>query len=167
MTVSSNTVKRGNMMNKILIVCLGNICRSPTAQAVLTAKAKQGNIPLQVDSAGTINYHQGKAPDQRAQAAGEKRGYDFNGFTSRPVNEQDFAYFDYILAADEQNKADLLALCPAPYRHKIHLFLSFSDLSESEIPDPYYGGEAGFEHVLDLLETASEQLLARLGGHHE
>jgi len=154
-------------MKRILIVCLGNICRSTTAQAVLMAKAKQHDMPLEVDSAGTINYHQGKGPDQRAQVAGEKRGYDFTGFTSRPINASDFVYFDYILAADEQNKADLLAHCPAQYQHKIHLFLSFSDLPETEIPDPYYGGKEGFEHVLDLLERASEQLLAQIGVHHE
>ena len=150
-------------MKKILIVCLGNICRSPTAEAVLKAKAKQLGIEVEVDSAGTINHHQGKGPDKRSQAAGKRRGYSFEGISSRPVKQDDFAYFDYILAADKQNKHDLLALCPLQYQHKIQLFLSFSDVHETEIPDPYYGGTEGFELVLDLLETASEQLLDKIG----
>lgn len=146
-------------MKKILIVCLGNICRSPTAEAVLKAKAKSLGVEVEIDSAGTINHHQGKGPDKRAQAAGERRNYSFEGITSRPVSNTDFEYFDYILAADKQNKADLLARCPQQYQHKIALFLSFSELNESEIPDPYYGGDEGFELVLDMLEIASEQLL--------
>jgi len=149
-------------MKKILIVCLGNICRSPTAEAVLKAKAKLRGIMLEVDSAGTINHHQGKGPYQLAKVAGELRGYSFEGITSRPVNANDFIHFDYILAADKQNKADLLAQCPAQFKHKIELFLAFSDMGEMEIPDPYYGGEDGFELVLDLLEKASNQLLDRV-----
>ncbi|TEW55974.1 low molecular weight phosphotyrosine protein phosphatase [Psychromonas sp. RZ22] len=150
-------------MKKILIVCLGNICRSPTAEAVLKAKAKLRGINIEVDSAGTINHHQGKGPDQRSRAAGERRGYSFQGITSRPVTTQDFAYFDYIFAADRQNKIDLLTRCPEQYADKIALFLSLSDVKESEIPDPYYGGEQGFELVLDLLEKASDQLLDKIG----
>lgn len=150
-------------MKKILIVCLGNICRSPTAQAVLTSIVKQRGLDIEVDSAGTIGVHQGKRPDSRSRAAGEKRGYNFTGITSRPVQEQDFAHFDYIFAADKQNKMDLMARCPAQYQHKIALFLEFAGAEQSEIPDPYYGGEQGFELVLDLLEQASNQLLDKLG----
>lgn len=150
-------------MKKILIVCLGNICRSPTAEAVLKARVKARGMEIEVDSAGTINNHQGKGPDKRSQAAGELRGYSFKGIVSRPVTEHDFEHFDYIFAADEQNKADLLSRCPLQYANKIHLFLSMSDVKETEIPDPYYGGEQGFELVLDLLETASDQLLDKIG----
>jgi len=149
-------------MKKVLIVCLGNICRSPTAEAVLKAKAAQRGIHIEIDSAGTINNHQGNGPDKRAKAAGELRGYSFEGIFSRPINRHDFEYFDYILAADKQNKADLLAQCPEQYQHKVALFLSFSDVNESEIPDPYYGGTQGFELVLDLLEKASDQLLDKI-----
>ncbi|WP_028867746.1 low molecular weight protein-tyrosine-phosphatase [Psychromonas arctica] len=147
---------------KILIVCLGNICRSPTAEAVLRAKAKMREIDIEVDSAGTADYHQGKGPDSRAKKTGEKRGYSFRGITSRPVTIEDFAYFDYILAADKQNKYDLLARCPLQFKTKVDLFLSMTEVQETEIPDPYYGGEQGFELVLDLLETASDQLLDKI-----
>ncbi|MDA7745707.1 low molecular weight phosphotyrosine protein phosphatase [Psychromonas sp.] len=150
-------------MKKILIVCLGNICRSPTAEAVLKAKAIERGINIEIDSAGTISNHRGKSPDKRSQAAGERRGYSFEGIVSRPVNTNDFEYFDYILAADQQNKSDLLVQCPPQYAHKIALFLEFSGVEESEIPDPYYGGEQGFELVLNLLEKASDQLLDKIG----
>lgn len=150
-------------VKKVLIVCLGNICRSPTAEAVLKAKAKTRSIDIEIDSAGTINNHQGKGPDKRSMAAGARRGYSFKGIVSRPVNDQDFEYFDYILAADQQNKRDLLARCPEQYKEKIDLFLAFSDVPEIEIPDPYYGGEQGFELVLDLLDIASDQLLDKIG----
>ncbi len=149
-------------MKKILIVCLGNICRSPTAEAVLRTKAKLRGIDIEVDSAGTIDYHQGKGPDRRAKTAGEKRGYSFRGITSRPVTAEDFVYFDYILAADEQNKCDLLARCPLQFITKVDLFLNIAEVEETEIPDPYYGGEQGFELVLDLLENASDQLLDKI-----
>jgi len=146
-------------MKKVLVVCLGNICRSPTAEAVLRATAKKLSIDIEIDSAGTINHHQGKSPDKRSMAAGEARGYSFSGITSRPVTQADFELFDYILAADRSNVADLKLICPAHLQHKISLFLSFAKADNDEIPDPYYGGEAGFELVLDLLEDASTQLL--------
>ncbi|MDN2662033.1 low molecular weight phosphotyrosine protein phosphatase [Psychromonas sp. 14N.309.X.WAT.B.A12] len=150
-------------MKKILIVCLGNICRSPTAEAVLRTKSVNQGINLQVDSAGTINYHQGNKPDTRAIAAGEKRGYSFSGISSRGVIAEDFSEFDYILAADQENKQDLLKRCPAQYQYKIDLFLAFAGLGEQVIPDPYYGGDQGFELVLDLLEKASENILVKIG----
>lgn len=150
-------------MKKILIVCLGNICRSPTAEAVLKSIVKKRGLDFIVDSAGTIAVHQGKGPDKRSQSAGEKRGYSFAGISSRPVLDNDFAEFDYIFAADRQNKQDLLARCPKQYQNKIALFLEFADVGKSEIPDPYYGGEQGFELVLDLLEEASEKLLDKIG----
>ncbi|WP_282176773.1 low molecular weight protein-tyrosine-phosphatase [Vibrio nereis] len=148
-------------MNKILIVCMGNICRSPTGEAVLKAKAQQMGIDIMVDSAGTIGYHQGNPPDPRAKAAGEKRGYSFRGIRARRVVEADFEEFDLILAADNDNLADLQQRCPAHLQHKLALFLSFSDSNHDEIPDPYYGGDNGFELVLDLIENASDNLLKR------
>ncbi len=147
---------------KILIVCMGNICRSPTGEAVLKAKAKQLGVLVEVDSAGTIGYHQGGLPDERARAAGEKRGYSFAGIRARKVIDSDFEQFDYILAADGANLEDLMLRCPKSHQHKLSLFLSHSPSSYEEIPDPYYGGDQGFELVLDLIEQASEQFLLTL-----
>ena len=149
-------------MKKILVVCLGNICRSPTAEAVLRATAKKMAVDIEVDSAGTINYHQGNAPDKRSMATGEARGYSFKGITSRLVDVSDFDYFDLILAADNSNVDDLKSICPGHLQYKIDLFLNYAQADSNEIPDPYYGGEAGFELVLDLLEDASTQLLTTI-----
>ncbi|WP_114765715.1 low molecular weight protein-tyrosine-phosphatase [Vibrio rhodolitus] len=149
-------------MKKILVVCMGNICRSPTGEAVLRAKAQQLGIDVEVDSAGTIGYHQGNPPDERARKAAELRGYSFKGIRSRKVEQSDFAKFDLILAADHDNLHDLQAICPAEYQAKLKLYLSFSAGEEQEIPDPYYGGEQGFELVLDLLEDAAENVLTTL-----
>ncbi|WP_022940834.1 low molecular weight protein-tyrosine-phosphatase [Psychromonas hadalis] len=149
-------------MKKILVVCLGNICRSPTAEAVLRATAKKMHIQIEIDSAGTINNHQGNLPDKRSMAAGEARGYSFKGITSRQVILDNFDYFDLILAADNSNVADLKSICPPHLHYKIALFLSYAQAETDQIPDPYYGGESGFELVLDLLEDASAQLLTKL-----
>lgn len=149
-------------MKKLLVVCMGNICRSPTGEAVLRAKAKQMGIDVEVDSAGTIGYHQGNPPDSRSQAAGERRGYSFKGIRSRQVESKDFDYFDLILAADNANLTDLKAICPQEHLHKLKLYLSFGESDYEEIPDPYYGGDRGFELVLDLLEESAEQVLKQL-----
>ncbi len=146
-------------MTKILVVCMGNICRSPTGEAVLRAKAQQMGIDVEVDSAGTIGYHQGNPPDERSRQAGERRGYSFKGIRSRQVEANDFEYFDLILAADRDNLRDLKTICPNQYQHKLKLYLSFGGSEQQEIPDPYYGGERGFELVLDLLEEAAEAVL--------
>ncbi|HDY8049183.1 TPA: low molecular weight phosphotyrosine protein phosphatase [Vibrio vulnificus] len=146
-------------MKKILVVCMGNICRSPTGEAVLRAKAQQLGIDVEVDSAGTIGYHAGNTPDHRAMQAGQLRGYSFSGIRSRQVTPEDFANFAMILAADKANLADLFDICPKEYRHKVSLFLSHAELDVDEIPDPYYGGEEGFDLVLDLIEAASEAIL--------
>ncbi|MGY3686430.1 low molecular weight protein-tyrosine-phosphatase [Vibrio coralliilyticus] len=146
----------------ILVVCMGNICRSPTGEAILRAKAEQMGVDVEVDSAGTIGYHQGNPPDPRSKAAGEQRGYSFKGIRSRKVVDSDFEHFDLILAADRDNLADLKAQCPSQYQEKLRLFLSFGEAGEEEIPDPYYGGDKGFELVLDLIEEASEKLLRSL-----
>ncbi|EGA65758.1 low molecular weight protein-tyrosine-phosphatase [Vibrio brasiliensis] len=150
------------MAKSILVVCMGNICRSPTGEAILRAKAAQLGIDVNLDSAGTIGYHQGNPPDSRAKAAGEKRGYSFKGIRSRKIVSSDFEQFDLILAADRDNLADLVAQCPDHLRDKVQLFLSYSDSDYDEIPDPYYGGDSGFELVLDLIEEASEKILRTL-----
>lgn len=149
-------------MKKILVVCLGNICRSPTAEAVLRAKALQQGVTLAVDSAGTAAYHCGNPPDKRSQAAALKRSYSFKGIHARQVQQHDFEYFDLILAADKQNLADLMAQCPAHLQYKLALFLSYGSSTIDEIPDPYYGGEQGFEQVLDLIEDACDAIIKNL-----
>ncbi|ARV73068.1 low molecular weight protein-tyrosine-phosphatase [Vibrio campbellii] len=149
-------------MKKLLVVCMGNICRSPTGEAVLRAKAKELGISVEVDSAGTIGYHAGNPPDARSMQAGKQRGYSFEGMRSRKVTVGDFDEFDMVLAADKANLADLLDICPTEHRHKVSLFLSHGDSDYDEIPDPYYGGDAGFELVLDLIEDASEVILKKL-----
>ncbi|WP_425665980.1 low molecular weight protein-tyrosine-phosphatase [Vibrio tubiashii] len=149
-------------MKKLLVVCMGNICRSPTGEAILRAKSQQLGIPVEVDSAGTIGYHQGNPPDSRAKAAGEHRGYSFKGIRSRKVVSGDFEDFDLILAADRDNFTDLIQQCPQHLQHKVKLFLDYSNSEYEEIPDPYYGGDAGFELVLDLIEEASENVLKSL-----
>ena len=146
-------------MKKILVVCMGNICRSPTGEAVLREKAQQLNIDVLVDSAGTIGFHQGNPPDSRSKVAGEKRGYSFKGITSRKVVANDFEEFDFILAADRANLTDLMSQCPAHLQYKLALFLSFGDSQYQELPDPYYGEGDGFELVLDLIEESSEAIL--------
>lgn len=144
------------------MVCLGNICRSPTAEAVLKAKVAKLRVNIEVDSAGTIGYHAGNPPDSRSQATGQKRGYNFKGMQSRKVIADDFEYYDLILAADKSNLADLKTACPEHLQYKLSLFLSHSDNDIDEIPDPYYGGDNGFEQVLDLIEDASDALLDAL-----
>ena len=149
-------------ISKILVVCMGNICRSPTGEAVLKHKAKVLGLDLTIDSAGTIGYHSGEKPDSRSMKAGEKRGYSFKGQYSRKVKQSDFTEFDLILAADKQNLADLQASCPNDHQHKLKLFLSFADRQYDEVPDPYYDAGDSFELVLDLIEDASDKLLTKI-----
>ncbi|WP_462172248.1 low molecular weight protein-tyrosine-phosphatase [Pseudoalteromonas xiamenensis] len=149
-------------IQKILVVCMGNICRSPTMEAVLKYKAERAGLELHVDSAGTISYHQGNPPDSRSKSHGELRGYSFSGMQARQVTLSDFSHFDLILCADKSNLADLKSRCPEIEWHKVGLFLQFGDMGYSEVPDPYYGGEKGFELVLDLVENAAEGLINQL-----
>jgi protein-tyrosine phosphatase len=146
----------------VLFVCLGNICRSPTAQAVFAARAKSAALDLIVESAGTGAWHEGEPPDPRSIEAGRGRGYSFTGQTARKVEPLDFARFDYILAMDGQNLRELEALCPQSYGGHLGLFLDFAGKAGADVPDPYYGGERGFETVLDLIERASDGLLKTL-----
>ena len=147
----------------ILFVCMGNICRSPTAEAVLRAMAVRAGIVahIRVDSAGTHDYHAGCPPDWRATQAAQKRGYDLAPLRARQVEVADFERFDRIYAMDWMNLGQLEALRPRDYRGKLALFLDVvPDLGVREVPDPYDGGPEGFERVLDLIERASEALVA-------
>ena len=151
------------MAKKILFVCLGNICRSPTAHAVFRHKAKQRQLQVEIESAGTSAYHEGAKPDQRSVRLGHERGYDFSAIYSRPVKDQDFAYYDEIYAMDAQNLTDLERRCPAEHQGKLKLFLQFHPDYPSirEVPDPYYGGVRGFERVMDLIEQGCDAVLDR------
>ncbi len=150
---------------KVLFVCMGNICRSPTAEGVFRHHVAQQSLQnyFMIDSAGTHGYHIGSKPDKRAQETSLSRGVDISRQRSRRVSQDDFKIFDYILAMDEDNQNNLLFDCPEQYKHKVKLFMSYaSDAAETEVPDPYYGGMRGFEYVLDLVEAASEGLLSDL-----
>ena len=146
----------------VLFVCLGNICRSPTAEAVFRHKAEQAGLKLTIDSAGTHGYHIVSPPDKRSQATGEARGYSFKGLKCRRVADEDFEKFDFILAMDNDNLKNLRGMSDPSHHEKIKLFLDFAGYEGEEVPDPYYGGKKGFELVLDLIETASDGLIASL-----
>jgi protein-tyrosine phosphatase len=156
---------------KVLFVCMGNICRSPTAQGVFQAMVAEAGLAqrIAIDSAGTHAYHIGNPPDTRASRAAARRGLDLTGQRARRVETADFARFDYVLAMDSSNLDDLLSICPHEHRQKVRLFLEFSaPAGRTDVPDPYYGGERGFERVLDLVEEGASALLddirARLDG---
>ena len=150
---------------RVLFVCLGNICRSPTAEAVLRHLAAQ-QAPLlnvEIDSAGTADYHIGAAPDPRSQRAALARGIDISGLRARQVTERDFLHFDLILAMDRANLRELQSLQPDRASAQLQLFMEYApSLGVLEVPDPYYGGASGFEEVLDLAAAASRGLLASL-----
>ena len=144
---------------------MGNICRSPTAEGVLrTLVARDGLAAyFEIDSAGTHGYHVGAPPDARSRKAALERGYDLSQLRARRVNELDFKHFDRILSMDRENLSLLQRACPDEHRHKLGLFLECAEnRDEDEVPDPYYGGEDGFEHVLDLIEDAARGLIAQM-----
>lgn len=149
-------------MVKVLFVCLGNICRSPTAEGIFRQMVRDQGLDAQIitDSAGTGDWHVGNPPDGRAQRAAAARGYDLSDLRARQAKPVDFRDFDYVLAMDRSNYANLEAICPPGYEDRLHMFLSFYPNSpEAEVPDPYFGGAAGFDYVLDLVEEASNGLL--------
>ncbi|MBU2924714.1 low molecular weight protein-tyrosine-phosphatase [Colwellia sp. 1_MG-2023] len=150
-------------VKSVLFVCMGNICRSPSAEAVFRQKAQAEGLSLKVDSAGTVGAHVREKPDHRAQKVGVERGYSFKGIKARRVTVQDFDNFDLILAMDNANLAELHKIAPEHLQYKAKLFLDFADNhDEEEVPDPYYGGANGFRFVLDLVEDASDGLLKQL-----
>lgn len=150
-------------MNRLLFVCMGNICRSPTAEGVMRQRLQEHGLDrrVEVDSAGLESYHVGDAPDRRAQAAARRRGYDLSGLRARQVAPEDFARFDLILAADRSVLKELRRLCPDQYAGRLALCLDHSRrFKGQEIPDPYYGGPQGFERTLDMIEDMAQGLLA-------
>ncbi len=156
-------------MVKVLFVCMGNICRSPTAEAVFRSKVEKAGLAefITIDSVGTHDYHIGDPPDLRTQRAAKQRGYDMSMLRGRQVEVADFSRFDYVLAMDNANMAILYRLCPQPQRDRLGLFLQYAQgHQECEVPDPYYGGEGGFERVLDMVEDGAEGLLSHIRKQH-
>jgi protein-tyrosine phosphatase len=151
---------------RVLFVCLGNICRSPTAEGVLRHKLREAGLAGQVEvaSAGTGDWHVGKAPDKRSQAAAKLRGYDLSAQRAQQVTRADFATYDLILAMDNSNLRHLKTLQPAKGKAELDLFLRRYQAEIDEVPDPYYDGDQGFEQVLDLIERASDLLVIELKG---
>ncbi|MCH7853142.1 MAG: low molecular weight phosphotyrosine protein phosphatase [Proteobacteria bacterium] len=153
----------------VLFVCMGNICRSPTAEGVFRKLVADAGLDEQihVESAGTHAYHTQEPPDRRAQAAAERRGFNLSGIRARRVSENDFVQFDLILAMDNLNLVTLQDRAGEDSTSSIRLFLEFSETArETEVPDPYYGGTAGFERVLDIVEVAAEGLLRKIRKEH-
>ncbi|MBI3714302.1 MAG: low molecular weight phosphotyrosine protein phosphatase [Burkholderiales bacterium] len=154
------------MVRSVLFVCMGNICRSPTAEGVFRALVEQADRTreFEIDSAGTHAYHVGEPPDMRSQEYALRRGVDLSRQRARQVCDEDFARFDVILAMDHDNLRLLQRQCPAQHQHKLKLMMSYASHSPSDVvPDPYYGGGRGFDTVLDYLEDAAQGLLQTLG----
>lgn len=148
---------------KVLFVCMGNICRSPMAEGVFRQLISDEKLThlISTDSAGTHAYHIGEPPDRRAQATAQQRGVTIDDLRARKVAIKDFSEFDYLLAMDKENLQNLQAICPPALKERIFLFLSFAPhLKYKEVPDPYYGGQDGFEQVFDLVTAASQGLLS-------
>jgi protein-tyrosine phosphatase len=156
-------------LTRVLFVCTGNICRSPTAEGVFRAHVERAGLAdrIEVDSAGTHGYHIGEPPDPRAIAHARRRGYDLSGLRARKVKADDFARFDLVLACDRGHHGLLRRLADTAEHGRIAMFLDYApELGIDEIPDPYYGSGADFERVLDIVERASEGLLAALARTH-
>jgi protein-tyrosine phosphatase len=153
------------MTRRVLFVCLGNICRSPTAEGVLRSIAAREfpSLSIEIDSAGTADYHTGEPPDRRTVAAARRRGYDLAGLRARQLQPVDFDRFDLVLAMDRSNLTEIESRRPQHAKSRVAMFLEFApDAADSEVPDPYYGGIEDFERVLDLCEVAARGLLAHL-----
>jgi protein-tyrosine phosphatase len=150
---------------RILFICLGNICRSPMAEGVFRRVVEEQGLAnrFEIDSAGLGDWHVGQAPDTRAQAAALARGIDISRQCARQVRPEDFAYFDLLLVMDRSNRAELARLAPLEARSKIRHFLDFApETGTKDVPDPFFGGAEGFDHALDLIEAAARGLLAAL-----
>lgn len=149
-------------MTKVLFVCMGNICRSPTAEGVFRKMIRDAGLEgsVKIDSAGTHAYHVGEPPDVRAQQAARKRGYEIGDLRARQITQDDFREFDLILAMDWENLALLQQQCPRAYKHKLHLLMRFAgEHDAATVPDPYYGSPEGFNTVLDYVEDACQGLI--------
>jgi len=153
---------------RVLMVCLGNICRSPTAEAVLRARVLAAGFghSVLVDSAGTSDWHAGEPPDPRSMRAAAERLYDLTPLRARQISQRDYDDFDYILAMDTQNLRELQQGCPVEHQGKLQLLLDYGDTGWSEVPDPYNSGREGFELVLDLVEGATTAFLQVLQERH-
>ncbi|MEQ5801819.1 low molecular weight protein-tyrosine-phosphatase [Halomonas sp. H10-9-1] len=154
---------------RVLFVCLGNICRSPTAEGVLRHRLEAHGLAarVEVDSCGIASWHEGKAPDRRTCEAAARRGIDLSALRARQLRETDFHAFDYLLAMDHDNLRAMREQAPAGLDVHMGLFLEFAGLPDGAVPDPYYGGEEGFEEVLDLVERAADGLLEEIAGRLE
>ncbi|MCH7816199.1 MAG: low molecular weight phosphotyrosine protein phosphatase [Proteobacteria bacterium] len=152
----------------VLMVCLGNICRSPTAHGVMVKCIENKGLSdyIKVDSAGTGDYHIGASPDRRAIEVAAARGYSLQAFKARQVEASDYPRFNYILAMDRTNLKELRARCPRAHLPKLQLLLDYGQSSHESVPDPYYSGAAGFQLVLDLVEEACERLLEHICHQH-
>jgi protein-tyrosine phosphatase len=172
MTQASKEMKQMNNEKQkvsVLFVCMGNICRSPTAEGVFRHVVKQQNLAdlIQIDSAGTHAYHIGESPDSRSQATAKNRGVDLSSQRARKVEIADFETFDYVIAMDGANLQDLKRLANEKQREKIHLFMGFAkEWDNTDVPDPYYGGEKGFDRVFDMVQAASQGLLQLIIKNH-
>ncbi len=156
-------------MVKVLFVCSGNICRSPTAEGVFRKLAQEAGLGARIEaqSAGTHGFHRGEAPDPRTAEAAARRGYDLSGMESRQVAKEDFEHFDYLLAMDETNHLALAQLCPRGAEAKLKRFLDFApEAGTRDVPDPYYGGLHGFDEVIDLAEAGVRGLIAHIRQTH-
>ncbi len=154
---------------RVLFVCMGNICRSPTAQGVFRKLVEEMGLEevVEVDSAGTHAYHVGNPPDLRAQETARRRGLELSDLRARQVRQEDFERFDYILAMDEDNHYSLSLICPLEHQGKLKLLMEYAEhWGEREVPDPYYGGDQGFERVFDMVEEACRGLLEEIRSRH-
>lgn len=156
-------------MTSVLFVCLGNICRSPTAEGVFRELVRSHGLSeeIQTDSCGTSDWHIGAPPDSRAVDEAARRGFDLSDLRARQVAKSDFRTFDYVLGMDDANIAKLRAQCPPALEDRVRLFLSFApELGRADVPDPYYGGPDGFAQVFDMIEAASQGLLKDIRARH-
>lgn len=156
-------------MYRVLFVCTGNICRSPTAEGVFRAMVEASGLTgeIEADSAGTIAFHGGEPPDRRAQEAALERGIDLSSQRARQVTKDDFDRFDLLIALDRSHHGELMEMCPKGQDHRVRLLLDYApQVSTSDVPDPYYGGIGGFGFVLDVIEAGSAGLLAEIRERH-